>query len=442
MQADKLDFKAILPIFVIVLVDLLGLTIIIPLLPLYATAFGASPLLIGALGSVYPVMQFVAAPILGGLSDRFGRKPVLLISQIGTFVGFVLLGLAQGLPLLFVSRLIDGLSGANISTAQAVISDRTTERTRTQAMGLIGAAFGLGFTVGPVIAFASLAASGNNYAIPAFIAAGFSLLSIVLTAVWLQESLPAERRAEITAEHQRQRLSPAAMFGAVALPGIGFLLLLMFVQQGVFFSFEQLLPLFTLNRMGMNASGNAGVFVFVGIISVIVQGGLVRVWSKKYGDRWLILLGISTMAVGLLLTALTPAQALPSYSRAALQTELRAKGEAENTLVLPSDDNKGLLGIGWLLVAMIPASIGGAVLSPTINSAISKQAKPNEIGRMLGLSSAFSSAANAITPVLGGAIYQYAGMAAPFIIGPAILVVFFIMARQRVTNDKPKPAMA
>jgi len=440
MQADKLDFKAILPIFVIVLVDLLGLTIIIPLLPLYATAFGASPLLIGLLGSVYPVMQFIAAPVLGGLSDRFGRKPVLFISQIGTFVGFVLLGLAQGLPLLFVSRLIDGLSGANISTAQAVISDRTNERTRTQAMGLIGAAFGLGFTIGPVIAFASLAVSGNNYAVPAYIAAGFSLLSIVLTAVWLQESLPPERRAEVTAEHQRQRLSPMAMFGAVALPGIGFLLLLMFAQQGVFFSFEQLLPLFTLNRMGMNASGNAGVFVFVGIITVIVQGGLVRVWSKKYGDRWLILLGISMMALGLLLTALTPAQALPSYSRSALQAELRAKGE--NTLVLPADDNKGLLGISWLLIAMIPASIGGAVLSPTINSAISKHAKPNEIGRMLGLSSAFSSAANALAPLLGGAIYQYFGMAAPFIIGPVILLIFFVMARQRVVNDRPQPAMA
>lgn len=427
-DSDKLDFKAILPIFVIVLVDLLGLTIIIPLLPLYATAFGASPLMIGLLGSVYPVMQFVAAPVLGSLSDRYGRKPVLLISQIGTFLGFLLLGVANGLPLLFISRLVDGISGGNISTAQAVISDSTNEKTRTPAMGMIGAAFGLGFTVGPVIAFTSLAASGNNYALPAYIAAACSLVSILLTTFWLKESLPPEKR-NLTKSLARPSFSN--MLGALKLPGIGFLLLLMFAQQGVFFSFEQLLPLFTLNRMGMNASGNAAIFVFVGIITVIVQGGLVRIWSKKFGDRWLILLGVSALAIGLFLTALTPAQALPSYSRSAIQAELKTSDTAKNKVVLPDESNKGWFGLGWLMVAMIPAAVGGAVLSPTINSAISKRASPGEIGRMLGLSAAFSSAANAITPTVGGAIYQYLGMSAPFLIGTVILVFFYVQARKK-----------
>ena len=114
---DRLDFKQILPIFVIVLIDLLGLTIIIPLLPLYATSFGASPAVIGVLGATYPVMQFIGAPLLGRLSDRYGRKPILVVSQIGTFAGFLLLGFAHSLPLLFISRLIDGISGANIATA-------------------------------------------------------------------------------------------------------------------------------------------------------------------------------------------------------------------------------------------------------------------------------------------------------------------------------------
>ena len=168
---DKLDFKKLLPVFVIVLIDLLGMTIIIPLMPLYAVSFGANAFTIGLLGAVYPVMQFVAAPILGRLSDRYGRKPILLISQLGTLAGFLVLGYASSLWMLFLSRMIDGISGANISTAQAAIADSTNERNRTQGLGLLGAAFGVGFVIGPVIAFLSLLASNNNYHVPAFVAA-------------------------------------------------------------------------------------------------------------------------------------------------------------------------------------------------------------------------------------------------------------------------------
>src|SRR5574342_881248 len=176
--AEKLDFKRVLPILVIVLVDLMGLSIIIPLLPLFAARFGATPFMIGILQATYPMMQFIGAPILGRLSDRFGRKPILIVSQIGTLAGFVLLGFANTLWLLFLSRVIDGLSGANISTAQAAIADSTNEKTRTQGLGLIGAAFGLGFALGPVIAFIVLATTGQNYQAVAFAAAFFSLVSI------------------------------------------------------------------------------------------------------------------------------------------------------------------------------------------------------------------------------------------------------------------------
>ena len=130
----------------------------------------------------------------GWLSDRFGRKPVLLVSQIGTLAGFILLGLANALWLLFVSRVIDGLSGANLSTAQAVVADSTTGKTRTQGLGLIGAAFGAGFILGPIIAFAVLLATGGSYQAVAFTAAGFSLLSIILTTTLLKETLPPEQR--------------------------------------------------------------------------------------------------------------------------------------------------------------------------------------------------------------------------------------------------------
>ena len=419
MTTAKLDFKKILPIFVIVLIDLLGLTIIIPLMPLYATSYGADPLTIGLLGAAYPLMQFIGAPLLGRLSDRYGRKPVLLISQVGTLLGFLVLGLANALWLLFVARIIDGLSGANISTAQAVISDSTTDETRTQGLGLLGAAFGLGFIIGPVIAFATLALSGNDYRVPALVAAAFSAMSIALTWFWLPETHGPEKR---NTDKAKEEFTPAALYRAVTHPQIGLLLVLIFAQQVAFGGFEQLLALFTLTRLGMNASSNAAVFVFVGIIIVAVQGGLVGQWSRKWGDRRLIYLGLGALAVGLMLTALTPAQPVPWYSKAAVTAELSTSrslpGETPLThslsVALPDDINNGWLGIVWLLAAMIPSSIGGGVLQPSINSLITKRIDRSEIGGTLGLSAAFLSGANAIAPLIGGALFQVGGASAPF----------------------------
>ncbi len=431
---ERLNFKKILPVFVIVLIDLLGLTVIIPLMPLYATSFGANALVIGLLGAAYPVMQFIGAPLLGRLSDRYGRKPVLVISQIGTFLGFLLLGFANSLWLLFAARIIDGLSGANISTAQAVITDNTSEKTRTQGLGLLGAAFGLGFVIGPIIAFVSLAASGNDYRVPAFVAAGFSLLSVLLTWFWLEESLPAEQRGESS---RKAAFSISAMLEALRHPTVGLLLALMFFQQIAFGGFEQLLALFTLNRLGLNASGNAIIFVFVGILVVAVQGGFIGPWSRKLGDRRLIYLGLAALAIGLTLTALTPRQPLPSYSRAALQAELSASGDFrthENpttrhlAVELPPDDHKGWLGLVWILVAMVPASIGGGVLQPSINSLITKRIERSEVGGMLGISAAFLSGANAIAPLLGGAIFQALGSTAPFLLAGLLMAALLVAA--------------
>ncbi len=216
---EKLDFKRILPILVIVFVDLLGLSIIIPLLPLYAARFSAAPFVVGVLQATYPLMQFLGAPILGRLSDRFGRKPILVISQIGTLAGFILLGFANTLSLLFLSRVIDGLSGANISTAQAAIADSTSEKTRTQGLGLIGAAFGLGFVFGPIIAFIVLAATGQNYQAVAFTAAFFSLASILLTSFWFRETRTADSVSAL-----RKKFSFHATLDALRRPKIGFLL--------------------------------------------------------------------------------------------------------------------------------------------------------------------------------------------------------------------------
>ena len=434
---DKLDFKRILPIFVIVLVDLLGLTIIIPLMPLYAASFSASPAVIGVLGATYPVMQFIGAPILGRLSDRYGRKPILVISQLGTLTGFLLLGVANGLPLLFLSRLIDGISGANIATAQAAITDSTTEKTRTQGLGLIGAAFGLGFIIGPVIAFVSLALTNNNYHAPAFAAAAFSLLSILLTIFWFKETLPKERRG---AGKEKPSFSFGAMAKAISYPTVGILLILMFAQQLAFGGFEQLLSLFTLSRLGLNAAGNSIVFVYIGVIVVAVQGGLIGKWSRAYGDRRLIFAGLALMAVGLVMLGLTPERPVPWYSQTAMTEELSGNrslpGETPPTqnvsLDLPDETNSGWLGLIWLMVAVVPASIGGGMLSPAINSLITKRVKNDEIGGILGISSSFVSAANALGPLLGGFIFQALGASAPFVTGGVLSGLMLAVAMQRV----------
>ncbi|MCU0487411.1 MAG: MFS transporter [Anaerolineales bacterium] len=431
---DKLDFKKILPIFIIVLIDLLGVTIIIPLMPLYATSFNATPLLIGLLGAAYPMMQFIGAPLLGRLSDRFGRKPVLLISQLGTLTGFMILGLATNLWMLFASRLIDGLSGANIATAQAAITDSTTEKNRTQGLGLIGAAFGLGFIIGPVIAFLSLAASGNNYHVPAFIAALFSLISILLTWFWFPETLPVDKRGQ--AGH-KPSFSFTDLLKALSHPAVGLLLVLIFSQQVVFGGYEQLFSLFTLSRLGLAARGNSILFVYIGIIVVAVQGYYIGKWSRKFGERRLIYTGLGLLAIGMLLTALTPRIPLPGYSQASLTSEITASGSirahenptTQNIPVkLPDESRRGWLGLAWILIATIPASIGGGMLQPIINSLITKRIEAGEIGGILGISAALLSGANAVAPVLWGAIFQELGPSWPFIFGSALLVGLLLVA--------------
>lgn len=440
---DKLDFKKIIPVFVIILIDLLGLTIIIPLMSFYAASFGANATTIGLLGAAYPAMQVVGAPILGRLSDRFGRKPILIISQMGTLLGFILLGFADAMWMLFAARILDGLSGANISTAQAVISDITTEKNRTQGLGLIGAAFGLGFVVGPVIAFLSLAISGNNYHVPAFVAAGFSLISIIMTAVLLKETHPTGKNLALTS---RKEISLNLFFSTLKKPTVGFLLVMLFVYQLAFGGFQQLLSLFTLSRLGLNASGNSIIFVWVGILVVSVQGYFIGKWSRRYGEIKLIRFGLAMLVVGLLLTAFTPRIPPPWYSRAEVTAELSGNrnlpGETPPTqnlqIEVPSETRKGLLGLGWLLMAMIPAAIGGGVLQPSVNSLLTRKVSVEEIGGTLGISAALLSAANALAPVVGGAFFQNLGSSAPYLFGACLCLLLFLFSKSAFSHELSK----
>lgn len=447
--SDKLDFKKILPIFVIVLIDLMGLTIIIPLLSLYAAAFGVTAFTVGLLGATYPLAQFIGAPVLGRLSDRYGRKPILLISQVGTLAGFLLLGVAGSILVLFIARLVDGLSGGNIATAQAVITDNTNEKTRTQGLGLIGAAFGIGFVIGPVIAFLSLAATGNNYSAPAFVAAGFSLISILLTWFWLEESNPPEKRGR--AAQSSTTLSLRSLLDALKHPAVGFLLILIFAQQIAFGGFEQLLSLFTLTNLGLGAEGNSIIFVYVGIILVAVQGYFIGRWARRFGDRRLVLAGLATLTIGLGVMAFTPSVPPPFYSRASLQAELDSKQTLPSATPptqsvaaeIPEDGNTGWLGLVWLLAAMFPIAVGGGILQPSINSMITKRVMSDERGGILGVSTAFLSAANFFAPLIGGALFAAIGPRAPFVFWGALMGLLLILAIRSIQPDgAAQPAAA
>ncbi len=437
LALEKLDFKRVLPILVIVLVDLMGLSIIVPLLPLFAARFGATPLLIGILQATYPMMQFIGAPILGRLSDRFGRKPILIFSQLGTLAGFILLGFANTLWLLFASRIIDGLSGANMSTAQAAIADSTTEKTRTQGLGLIGAAFGVGFILGPIIAYLVLAASGGDYRAVALTAAFFSLTSILLTTFWFHESHQDDSPA---AKSHRAPFSFSTMRQALAQPAVGYLLLVMFFYQFAFGGYEQLFSLFTLTRLGMDATSTAGLFALAGVFIVIVQGVLIGRWSRQRGDRWLVILGVSTLAIGLIGTSLTPRVPVPWYSQSKVLESLAGQGPIRVSIrdirvTLPDETAKGWFGIIWLLIASFPAALGGGVLHPAVNSLITKSSEKSEVGGMLGISAAFYSAANAVAPLFYGSVFQWLGAPVPFLLGGLILAMLWIFAPRAIPKS-------
>ena len=431
---DKLNFRRILPVLVIVLVDLMGLSIIVPLLPLFAARFGATPLVVGILQATYPLMQFLGAPVLGRLSDRFGRKPILLISQLGTLAGFVLLGFANMLWLLFLSRIIDGLSGANISTAQAAIADSTNEKNRTQGLGLIGAAFGVGFILGPIIAYIVLAISGGDYRAVALTAAAFSLASILMTSFWFHETHEA---GEQSPSGMRSPFSFGAMRQALGRETIGFLLLVMFFYQIAFGGYEQLFSLFTLTRLGMDATDTAGLFALAGIFIVIIQGVLIGRWSRQKGDRWLVILGVSALGIGLIGTSLTPQVPVPWYDRLHVLQSLAGQGPVQVSVetikvTLPEQAGRGWFGILWLVIASLPAALGGGVLHPAVNSLITKAAHKSEVGSMLGISAGFYSAANAIAPLFYGSLFQWLGAPVPFFAGGLILLILWARAPRSI----------
>ncbi|MDE2775137.1 MAG: MFS transporter [Chloroflexota bacterium] len=427
-----LNMRRVLPIFTLVFVDILGLTVILPLLHLYAAAYGADPLRIALAIAAFPLAQLIGVPVMGALSDRYGRKPLLLISQVTTCISFIMLGLATSLELVILSRLVDGLFGANLSTAQAALSDITDKTNRTRGLGITGAAFGLGFIFGPVIALISLELT-DSLAVPAFTAAIYSFVSILVTAFIFKETHPPAKRGP----GAQLWLSPATLFRYLLKPGLGILLLLMFAQQIIFFGYESLLGLFTLTRLGFLGRGNAVLFLIIGLILVTVQLRLIGRLSAKLGDGRLASLALGLLALGLLLTAATPEAPHPLYLRELVERDLLGARQSATEIIigdlgvdLPTNENRGFSGIVWLLIAIVPVSIGAGLIRPALNSLITQSVAGHEYGRALGVSSALVSGANACAPMIAGLIFQQMGTSTPFAIGGLLMAGLCFLSMQ------------
>lgn len=426
MTDNRLNFERVLPIFALTFVDILGLTIILPLLHLYAIRFGASPVEVGLVAASFPLAQLIGVPVMGSLSDRYGRKPLLIISQITTLIGFIMLALADSLWLVILSRVIDGLFGANIATAQAALSDITTDETRAQGLGLTGAAFGLGFVFGPVIAFGALEFS-DNLALPALIAAAYSCLSLLLTIFVFQETLPPHLRGT-----RSRRLNILQTF---RMPQVNVLLLMMFAQQIIFFGFEAMLGLFTLSRLGLLGQGNAIIFIIVGVILVVVQMRLIGKWSRRYGEARLVTVALGLLALGLLLLAMTPEQPHPFYVRQITENQVRDLAPSGTEAIiggisvdLPDEVNRGVGGVLWILIAIVPISIGAGLIRPSLNALMTRRVGKADYGAVLGLSASVVSAANAAAPVMAGLIFQNLGSDAPFWAGGALMFILTLVS--------------
>jgi DHA1 family tetracycline resistance protein-like MFS transporter len=355
----------LLVIFVTVFIDLVGFGIVIPVLPFYVegTKFNASPRAVGLLFASYSIMQLIFTPILGRLSDRHGRRPILFFSLLGTSLGFFILGFATTLWMLFAGRIIDGITGGNISTAQAYIADVTTEENRAKGMGLIGAAFGMGFIFGPAIG-GILSRWGAH--VPFLFAGALALANATLLYFVLPETVTPDHPARVSAATGRwSQLLRALQQGRLA-----FVLAIYFLFVTAFSIMTSSFGLFTLFRFGFDANDTGWIFAFVGVVGAIIQGGLIGRLVKRFGERPLVIAGALFFTASLFAIPLTGPQ-----------TGLWA-----------------LLGVGAAF------AIGNGLATPSLTSLASKSAGAGEQGGVLGVTQSVASLARAVGPLISAAL--------------------------------------
>ncbi len=394
-------------VFLIILVDLIGFGVILPLLPFYASDFGATPIQVGMLYSVFSVAQLIFSPIWGSLSDRIGRRPVMLFSTAGAAVAYVVFGLAETLTVLFVARFIAGVMGGNISAAQAYIADSTTPENRARGMGLLGAAFGLGFVLGPAIATAlihpkfqqlfimmewnTVAAfiGEHRLSLPAYAAALLSSASFVL--VWFKLEETVVPGAHAASGNQRSGFFTLQYWKDLPLDNMkvrwmfASFFLLSFGQAALYSSF----PLFCEAVLSMNAEDVGVQFFFIGIIAVTVQGFLIKPLTKKFREENLFLAGNILMVIGLFMITLTSE-------------------------------------VWHLTVYLVIMTVGNSLNAPTITSLLSKAADPARVGTIMGAAQGLGGLGRTIGPTWGGFLFGIA-FGLPFAL-TAIVISLTIIA--------------
>ncbi len=398
----------LLIIFFIVFVDLLGFSLILPQLPYYAESFGATPVIVGLLVASYAAAQLIGAPLLGRLSDRIGRRPVLLLSVAGTFLGFILLGLAAPLGrvlagliapqavnpftigVLFFSRILDGLTGGNLTVAQAYISDVTDEANRAKSLGLIGAAFGLGFILGPA---AGGVLSQWGYSLPAFTAALISGMNLLAIFFFLPESLTSDRRENLAAR-QRPPFTLKALSTVLNRPKVGPLLHVRLFYGLAFATFQSIFSLYA-QSIGLSSRTTGFVLAYVGLLSVITQAGLIGPLTRRFRETWLIISGLWVMGISLLAWAFTSQ-------------------------------------LWLLLVVILPLSLSGGVLNTVVQSSISKSVSRDEIGGILGISASLEAFTRVIAPSFGGFLLGYFGRWAPGVFSALLMAWAVSFAYRRI----------
>ncbi len=368
-------------LFLTVFVDLVGFGIVLPLLPFYGERMGADGFTVGLLVTVYSVFQFAMAPLWGRLSDRFGRKPILLLGLVGSALAYLVFAYAGTLAVLFASRIMAGIGGSTVPVAEAYIADVTPPEHRAGNMGLIGAAFGLGFTVGP--ALGGILASVSVEA-PGLVAAALCATNALAALLFLSESRPAPAPA-------RRRTAPGSAFTLAGLreslevPGLARILLLYFLFTVAFAVIQPTLSLFGAARFGLDQRRVGYLFAFLGLVSAVVQGGLVRRLVPRLGESRLIRLSALPFVGGLVLVALSP-------------------------------------GVPTLLVALALLAVGYGGALPSVLGLVSRTASASIQGSVLGLGQSVGSMARIVGPAAAGAAYDI-GPAMPFLLGAAVAAI-------------------